>query len=103
MAARRLARRGADFVLDKQVEADGKVTVTFRCLRKYLRILDGGRWANDWAADDVNRHRRRKPASEQDWTATEWAWSWPANRRMLYNTQRRRQAPARGVDQAGSG
>ncbi|MDQ1397774.1 MAG: formate dehydrogenase major subunit, partial [Acidimicrobiaceae bacterium] len=33
----------------------------------------------------VNQTARRKPASEQNWVAAEWAWAWPANRRMLYN------------------
>ena len=36
-------------------------------------------------ADGVNQTARRKPGSEQDWVASEWAWAWPANRRMLYN------------------
>jgi formate dehydrogenase major subunit len=36
-------------------------------------------------ADGVNQAARRKPAREQDWVAAEWAWAWPANRRILYN------------------
>ncbi|MDA8371176.1 MAG: molybdopterin-dependent oxidoreductase [Nocardiopsaceae bacterium] len=36
-------------------------------------------------ADGVNQAARRKPAAEQDWIASEWAWSWPGNRRILYN------------------
>ncbi|MGD6756065.1 formate dehydrogenase [Streptomyces sp. BH105] len=36
-------------------------------------------------ADGVNQAARKKPASEQDWVAAEWAWAWPANRRILYN------------------
>ncbi|MEU1090829.1 formate dehydrogenase [Streptomyces sp. NPDC005892] len=36
-------------------------------------------------ADGVNQANRRKPHSEQSWTALEWAWAWPANRRILYN------------------
>jgi formate dehydrogenase major subunit len=36
-------------------------------------------------ADGVNQAARRKPGSEQDWIAAEWAWAWPANRRVLYN------------------
>ncbi|HEX4815040.1 MAG TPA: formate dehydrogenase [Nonomuraea sp.] len=36
-------------------------------------------------ADGVNQAARRKPAAEQDWIAAEWAWAWPANRRILYN------------------
>jgi formate dehydrogenase major subunit len=36
-------------------------------------------------ADGVNQADRRKPHTEQDWVANEWAWAWPANRRILYN------------------
>jgi len=36
-------------------------------------------------ADGINQAARRKPASEQDWVAADWAWAWPANRRTLYN------------------
>jgi formate dehydrogenase major subunit len=36
-------------------------------------------------AGGVNQTARRKPHSEQSWVAPEWAWSWPANRRLLYN------------------
>ncbi|MFI7614257.1 formate dehydrogenase [Nonomuraea terrae] len=36
-------------------------------------------------ADGVNQAARRKPHTEQDWIAAEWAWAWPANRRILYN------------------
>ena len=35
--------------------------------------------------DGINMAARRKPHWEQDWVALEWAWAWPANRRMLYN------------------
>lgn len=35
--------------------------------------------------DGVNQAARKKPHTEQDWIAAEWAWSWPANRRILYN------------------
>ena len=36
-------------------------------------------------AEGVNQTARRKPAKEQNWTGGEWAWAWPANRRILYN------------------
>ncbi|MEI7032052.1 formate dehydrogenase [Streptomyces pratensis] len=36
-------------------------------------------------ADGVNQAGRRTPHTEQSWTALEWAWAWPANRRILYN------------------
>jgi formate dehydrogenase major subunit len=36
-------------------------------------------------ADGINQAARKKPHWEQDWIAPEWAWAWPANRRILYN------------------
>lgn len=36
-------------------------------------------------ADEVNQSARRRPGQEQDLTAAEWGWAWPANRRILYN------------------
>jgi formate dehydrogenase major subunit len=36
-------------------------------------------------AKDENQTKRRKPGQEQSWVAPEWGWSWPANRRILYN------------------
>ncbi len=34
-------------------------------------------------ADDVNQARRRDPGD--GWVSPEWAWAWPANRRILYS------------------
>ena len=40
-------------------------------------------------ADGVNQARRRDPGDVKDaeggWVSPEWAWAWPANRRILYN------------------
>jgi formate dehydrogenase major subunit len=40
-------------------------------------------------ADGVNQARRREPGDphheEGGWVSPEWGWSWPANRRILYN------------------
>jgi formate dehydrogenase major subunit len=39
-------------------------------------------------ADGVNQARRREPGdvhAEGGWVSPDWAWAWPANRRMLYN------------------
>jgi formate dehydrogenase major subunit len=36
-------------------------------------------------ADGINQPARKKPHWEQDYLALEWAWAWPANRRILYN------------------
>ena len=51
---------------------------------------DGSTAAGCWIytgvyADGVNQADRRKPGSDQEWTALEWGWAWPANRRTLYN------------------
>lgn len=35
--------------------------------------------------DGVNQSARRRPHDEMEWTAREWAWAWPADRRILYN------------------
>jgi formate dehydrogenase major subunit len=35
--------------------------------------------------DGINQTARKKPHWEQSYVAPEWAWAWPANRRMLYN------------------
>jgi formate dehydrogenase major subunit len=46
----------------------------------------GGCWIYTGVyADGVNQSARRKPGSQQSWVAPEWAWAWPANRRILYN------------------
>jgi formate dehydrogenase major subunit len=36
-------------------------------------------------ADGSNQAARKKPYWEQTYTAPDWAWAWPANRRQLYN------------------
>jgi len=36
-------------------------------------------------ADAQNMAARRKPHWEQSYSAPEWGWAWPANRRLLYN------------------
>jgi formate dehydrogenase major subunit len=65
--------------------ADGKL------LGAYTELKDDGStscgcWIYCGAyADGVNQTARRKPAREQNWLGSEWAWAWPANRRILYN------------------
>ncbi|MBB4931235.1 formate dehydrogenase major subunit [Lipingzhangella halophila] len=60
-------------------------------LNRYTQLRDDGSTrCGCWIycgvyADGVNQAARRKPASEQDWLSAEWAWSWPDNRRILYN------------------
>lgn len=36
-------------------------------------------------ADGVNRSNQRPTRAEQDEMSSNWAWAWPANRRILYN------------------
>jgi formate dehydrogenase major subunit len=46
----------------------------------------GGCWIYTGVyADGINHSASKKPGSEQSWVALEWGWSWPANRRILYN------------------
>ena len=60
-------------------------------LSSYLQIAaDGSTTCGCWIycgvyAEEVNQADRRKPGSEQDWVASEWAWAWPMNRRIIYN------------------
>jgi formate dehydrogenase major subunit len=66
-------------------DADGAPLSSYEQLRP-----DGSTACGCWIycgvyADGVNQAARRKPGREQDWVAAEWAWAWPANRRILYN------------------
>ncbi len=66
-------------------DADGRLLGGFGELR-----ADGSTACGCWIysgvyADGENRAARRKPHWEQDCVAPEWAWAWPANRRVLYN------------------
>src|SRR4051812_27918943 len=60
-------------------------------ISKYQELKDdGSTTCGSWLhagiyADGVNQTARRKPGSEQNWIASEWAWAWPANTRILYN------------------
>lgn len=66
-------------------EKDGQPLSTFNEM-----TADGTTAGGCWIytgiyAGGVNMAARRKPGSEQDETALEWAWAWPLNRRILYN------------------
>ncbi|MYY00159.1 molybdopterin-dependent oxidoreductase [Streptomyces sp. SID486] len=66
-------------------DAEGRPLSSYEQLRP-----DGSTVCGCWIycgvyADGVNQAARRKPGREQDWVAAEWAWAWPANRRILYN------------------
>jgi formate dehydrogenase major subunit len=60
-------------------------------LSKFTELKpDGSTTSGCWIycgiyAEGHNHSATRKPGSEQTWVAPEWAWAWPANRRILYN------------------
>ncbi|MBV9266225.1 MAG: molybdopterin-dependent oxidoreductase, partial [Acidobacteriaceae bacterium] len=65
--------------------ADGKPLEGFTSLKD-----DGSTACGCWIysgsyRDGINMTARRKPYWEQNYIAPEWAWSWPHNRRILYN------------------
>jgi formate dehydrogenase major subunit len=64
---------------------DGQALAAYTLLK-----ADGSTACGCWIycgvyADRVNQAARRRPHWEQGHTALEWGWSWPANRRILYN------------------
>jgi formate dehydrogenase major subunit len=66
-------------------DATGQALAGYKLLR-----ADGTTACGCWIycgvyADEENKAARRKPHWEQNYTALEWAWAWPANRRLLYN------------------
>jgi formate dehydrogenase major subunit len=64
---------------------------TGRALPAYKALkADGSTECGCWIycgvfAGDANQAARKKPHWEQSGIAQEWAWAWPANRRILYN------------------
>jgi formate dehydrogenase major subunit len=72
-------------------EINGYEVATGRPLSSFTELKpDGSTVGGCWIytgvfADGVNQANRRKPGREQSWVAPEWGWSWPANRRILYN------------------
>ncbi len=66
-------------------ERDGELLPRFTEMR-----ADGSTSGGCWIytgifADGINKANRRQPRAEQDEMALEWAWAWPADRRILYN------------------
>jgi formate dehydrogenase major subunit len=66
-------------------DADGQPLLSYEQLNE-----DGSTACGCWIycgvyTNGVNQAARRKPAKEQNWIAAEWAWAWPANRRIIYN------------------
>jgi formate dehydrogenase major subunit len=65
--------------------ADGSFVAQYDDLKE-----DGSTTCGSWLhcgiyADGVNQSARKKPHTEQNWVAHEWAWAWPKNTRTLYN------------------
>jgi formate dehydrogenase major subunit len=64
---------------------------TGRLISSYEELeADGSTSCGCWIysgvyADGTNQAARRLPYLQQDWTAKQWGWAWPANRRILYN------------------
>jgi formate dehydrogenase major subunit len=72
-------------------EVGGYEVQTRKALSGYKELkADGTTACGCWIysgcyADETNQPARKKPHWEQDYLALEWAWAWPANRRILYN------------------
>jgi len=72
-------------------EISGREIATGAFLDGYPKLKDDGStlcgcWIYSGVfKDGINQAARRKPRWEQDDFALEWAWAWPANRRILYN------------------
>ena len=72
-------------------EINGRSTAEGSPISSYEELTDDGQTAcGCWIyagcyRDGVNQPARRKPWREQNWVAPEWAWAWPANRRIIYN------------------
>ncbi len=75
-------------------EMNGYEVATGRPLSSFTELRNDGSTASGvWIycgiyADGVNQARRRNPgdvAAEGGSVSPEWAWAWPANRRILYN------------------
>jgi formate dehydrogenase major subunit len=73
-------------------EISGREVASGRFLSGYPELKDDGStlcgcWIYSGCfADGINQTARRKPRWEQaSYVAPEWAWAWPANRRLIYN------------------
>jgi formate dehydrogenase major subunit len=72
-------------------EISGKDLSTGELLGGYPQLeADGSTLCGCWIycgcfKDGINQTARKRPHWEQSYVAPEWAWSWPANRRLLYN------------------
>jgi formate dehydrogenase major subunit len=75
-------------------EINGYDLTTGKLLPGFAQLkADGSTSSGCWIysgiyADGVNQARRRDPGDLEapgGWVSPEWAWAWPANRRVLYN------------------
>jgi formate dehydrogenase major subunit len=72
-------------------EISGREISTGAFLDGYPKLRDDGStlcgcWIYSGVfKDGINQAARKKPHWEQTYIAPEWAWAWPANRRILYN------------------
>jgi formate dehydrogenase major subunit len=73
-------------------EINGREIASGKLLSGYPELRDDGStscgcWIYSGCfADGINQTARRKPRWEQaSYVAPEWAWAWPANRRLIYN------------------
>jgi formate dehydrogenase major subunit len=72
-------------------EVSGWEIQTGQFLEGYPKLkADGSTLCGCWIycgvfKDGINQAARKKPHWEQDYVAAEWAWAWPANRRLIYN------------------
>jgi formate dehydrogenase major subunit len=72
-------------------EINGREIASGRFVPAYKELkADGSTECGCWIysgvyANGTNQAARKKPHWEQDYVAGEWAWAWPANRRIIYN------------------
>ncbi|MDX6466724.1 MAG: formate dehydrogenase major subunit [Gaiellaceae bacterium] len=72
-------------------EIGGREVATGSFIDAYPKLKDDGSTScGCWIycgcfTDGVNQPARKKPHWEQTYVAPDWAWAWPANRRILYN------------------
>ena len=72
-------------------EINGYDLTTGKTLESYSKMkADGTTASGCWIycgcyKEDHNQTTNRKPGREQSWVAPQWGWSWPENRRIIYN------------------
>jgi formate dehydrogenase major subunit len=72
-------------------EINGKNLETGEFISQYEELKpDGSTTCGSWLHTGIykngtNQAARKKPHTEQNWVAPEWAWAWPKNQRIMYN------------------